>query len=136
MGFAEDLAAAKVAPVRSAEMTVELDGKRHKIRFYAASGTEYAAETLKHPPRIDVPVDVQYGYNLSAVTAAILPKCGRRLEGDVEVVMDAEEWGDLLSVLDGGSAQELINLSYTLNEYASAKAASRARKVLSGSLQN
>lgn len=134
MGFAEDVEAARSNPRRSSDLVVEVNGKRHKLRLYAVDGTEYAATTLRYPPRVDVPVDVQYGYNLSAVTEAILPKCGRRLENDAEVEMSADEWSSFMTVIDGGFAQELVNTVYTLNEYASAKAAVRARKALSGSL--
>lgn len=134
MSFEEDLAAAQKSQRRHADVRVELNGKNYVIRVYAMDGTEYAAETLRHPPREDVPADLQYGYNLNSVANAVLPRCGKRVNGDEELDISDDEWASLLAVIDGGAAQEIVNVVYVLNEYASSKAAIRARKALSGSL--
>lgn len=136
MTFAEDLAAAKQAPRRTSDVLVEVNGRKYKIRISALDGTEFAAETLKHPPRLDVGADMQYGYNLNTLTEAVLPRCAVLLDGSDELEISTEQWADLLAVADGGTAQSFVNAVYTLNEYASNKAVSAARKVLAGSLQN
>jgi hypothetical protein len=136
VGFADDLAAAKETPRRSMVVPVEVNGRRHRFKFTQMDGTVYAAETLKHPPRLEVGVDREAGYNLSSLAQAVAPRCAVLLENKSEVELTDEQWADFFAVADGGSMQQIANVVYTLNEFASAKAVAAARKVLDGSLQN
>lgn len=136
MSFVDDLAAAKAAEPDTADVNVELNGKRYLLRFTRTSGTEYAAETLRHPPRLDVGLDKQYGYNLSSLTLALSPKCARLVDGDELVELSADQWADLFAAADGGAVEEMQNTIFHLNEFASAKAVAAAKKVLDGLTQN
>lgn len=136
MTFAEDLAAAKAAEPTTAAVTVEINGKKYKLQFARMDGMQYAAETLKHPPRIDadIAIDLEYGYNINSLVPAIAPKCGVLLEGKESVQLTDEQWADLFAVADGGAVQQIVNTVYMLNEFASAKAVAAAKKALSGAL--
>lgn len=136
MTFAEDLAAAKSAKRPHLDVSVELNGRRHKFRFTQMDGSEYAQETLRHPPDLSIPLHRQYGYDLHSLSRAVAPRCGRRIEGKDEVELSSEEWADLFSVADGGAQEEIANSIFQLNEFASAKAVAAAKKVLDGSALN
>ena len=136
MGFKEDIAAAIAGTRRSITVPIELNGHKYKFKFTQMDGTEYAAETLRHPPRLEIGLDREFGYNLNSLSQAVAPKCGVRLDGAEEIEMSAEEWADLFAAADGGAVQEIANTIFTLNQFASAKAVQAVKKVLDGSLPN
>lgn len=136
MSFKDDLEAAKTAPKRSLVVVVTVNDKRYRFRVTKMDGREYAAETLKHPPRFDVKLDMEYGYDLNALTEAVMPRCAVLLDGDTETVLEPEEWADLFAIADGGALQAMANTVFELNEFSSAKAVAALKKALSGSAPN
>lgn len=132
MGYKDDLAAAKAAPVASLVVPIELNGKRYKLKFTKMLGTDYAAETLLHPPNIETSFGREYGYDIHSLARAVAPRCGVLLDGKVEETLTDEEWADLWLALDGGAHEQIGNSIFQLNEYSSAKAVAAARKVLDG----
>jgi len=136
VGFREDIAAANVAPAASLTVPVEVNGKRYKLKFTKMLGTEYAAETLLHPPNIETSFGREYGYDIHSLSRAVAPRCGVLLDGKVEETLTPEEWADLFLALDGGAHEQIANTIFQLNEYSSAKAVAAARKVLDGTALN
>ncbi len=132
MGFRDDLAAAKTAPRQTLVAQVEVNGARYKLKFTQMDGTEYAAETLKHPLTPEVDFGREFGYDIHSLSRAIAPRCAVLLDGKDEETLSADEWADLFTVLDGGAQQIIANTVFQLNEFASAKAVAAARKVLDG----
>jgi hypothetical protein len=131
MTFQEDLAAAKSVGTVTADVTVELNGNQHTLRFTRMNPVEYTEETLRHPPRLEIGVDREFGYNLTSLSLAIAPRCAVRIEsGDVETPLSESEWGDLFAAADAGAIQAIQNTVFQLNEFASARAADAARKVV------
>lgn len=130
MGFKEDVEAAKAEPARFAILPIEVAGKRHKFKFTKMDGVAFAAETLRHPPRMEITIDREFGYNVSALSLAVAPLCGVRLDGDEHVSMSADEWRELFDVVDGGAIESITNTIFELNEFSSAKAVRAAKKVL------
>jgi hypothetical protein len=129
MGFKEDLAAAKAKGHRTEDVTVELNGKKYKLRFTQMDGTEWSAETLKHPMRLDVKFDTTFGYNINTLTRAVAPKTGELVVG--KGTEPVEDWDDLFATISGGEITAITNCIYALNEFATAKAVDAARKALS-----
>jgi hypothetical protein len=135
MGFAEDLEAVKTAGRRTDVVPIQLNGKRYKLKFTQMIGSEYAAETLRHPPRMEIPIDREFGYNLSSLSEAIAPKCGVLLDGKEEIELTNEQWADIFAS-DGGTAQEIVNSIFSLNQTATAKGLQQLKKALDGSPLN
>lgn len=136
MTFEEDLAAAQAQPTATAVITIELNKRKHRFRFTRMDGREYAAETLRHPPRLELGLDREYGYNINSLAEAVAPRCSVLLEGKdaEETVLTEEQWAAIFSVADGGAIQSIVNTVFALNEFASSKAVEAAKKVLDGSL--
>lgn len=136
MTFADDLAAAQAPTDRFHDVRVQIGTRTHTLRYRPMLGTDYAAETLKHPPRLGddgVQLDKEYGYNLSTLAPAISPLCAKRLEAGSEVPLSSEQWTQLFAVIDGGAAQAIQNAVFMLNEFATEQAVKAAKKVLDGS---
>jgi hypothetical protein len=130
MSFKDDLAAAKAADPVTADVTIEINGATHTLRFTRMDPVEYTEETLRHPPRLEIGIDREFGYNLTALTMAVAPRCARLVDGDDLVELDDEAWADLFAVADGGAVQSIQNTVFGLNEFSSGKAADAAKKVV------
>jgi hypothetical protein len=130
VSFKDDLAAAREAEATTADVAVELNGHRHVLRFSRMNPVEYAEETLRHPPRLEIGVDREFGYNLTSLTVAVAPRCAVLIDGETSEPLSAEEWADVFAAADAGAIQNMQNTVFHLNEFASSKAADAARKVV------
>jgi hypothetical protein len=120
VGFREDLSAAKehVADrVKTELLPVVVNGKLHNVRFYRATSEDWAAATVKHPPREGIALDFRNGYNLTAVTREISPLSGRIVEGDDELELTADEWSDFWEVVPPQTARLIEANVWHMHEY-------------------
>jgi hypothetical protein len=95
------------------------------LRFTRLNGNDWAYLTAKSPARLDVAVDVHYGYNFAAVCEAAAkfkdPKTGRAfghvLDGDELVELTDGEWDDLFAETAGNGVSRIYTTIWELNEY-------------------
>ena len=133
MGFKEDLAAAKASVdagdrVKTDVIPVAVNSALYEFVFYRSDSADWARDTLKHPPRPGVAVDLRNGYDLSGVTREVAPSAGRLLEDGAEVVLSAEEWADLWAVVPGASARLIEANVWQLNENDPVQEIARLKK--------
>ena len=130
MSFEDDLKAQAEAERPHADVEVKLNQTLYTFRFRRMNGDEWANEIDKHPARPGVLVDMRYGYNLRSIVKAVAPKCGVRLDGDVETVMDVEQWTQLFKVLDGAGVARVGDAIWGVNEYGPAAEGEAAKKTV------
>jgi hypothetical protein len=133
VGFKEDLAAAKASVdagdrVKTEVIPVAVNSALYEFVFYRSASADWARDTLKHPPREQVAVDLRNGYNLTGVTREVAPSTGRLLEDGAEVVLSAEEWADLWAVIPGASARLIEANVWQLNENDPVQEIARLKK--------
>jgi hypothetical protein len=102
------------------------------LRFTQLPGSVWTQITDRCPPRLDVPIDKHYGYNMQAAIKLAAPLSGGRVEVDDEgnetvvelVVIDGNkntepvnEWDELFDVISGYEMNLLSSAIYELNEF-------------------
>lgn len=95
------------------------------LRFYRLSGPLWAEVTHRSPVRLDVQLDLHFGYNMQRASMLAAPLCGSRVDGDVEIpllVSDAspgvpavDEWSDLFEVISGTELRLIESAIFELN---------------------
>jgi len=130
MSFDDDLKAQAEAERPFEDVSVAVNKNLHTFRFRRMDGDEWANEVDKHPARPGVLVDMRYGYNIRSIVKAVAPKCGVRMDGNVETVMDVEQWGKLFKALDGAAVARFGDAIWGLNEYGPAAEVEAAKKAL------
>jgi hypothetical protein len=103
----------------------EADADLVTVRFTRLNGNDWAYLTAKSPARLDVAVDMHYGYNFAAVCEAAAkfkdPKTGRAfghiVDGDDLVELTDAEWDDLFAEIAGNGVSRLYTAIWELNEY-------------------
>ncbi len=133
MGFKDDLAAAKASAEMSAStlspsVQVAVNGVLYEVAFYRASTADWARTTMKNPPRVDVPLDLKNGYNLSAAARDHSVEYGRVVGGEEEVKLSAEEWADLWEVVSPTSARFIEATIWHMHEHDAEQEIERAKK--------
>lgn len=91
------------------------------LRFRRMDGDKWAEITSKHPARVEVPIDMHYGYNYDAACGAAAVYSGVRLEGDEEIPMTPVQWADLFTVIAGSDATQVRDAIWALNEFEPGK---------------
>lgn len=91
------------------------------LRFRRMDGDKWAEITSRHPVRLDVPIDLHFGYNYDAVCAEAAVNSGVRVEGEAEVPMEPAQWIDLFQVLAGSDVAKVRDAIWSLNEFEPAK---------------
>jgi hypothetical protein len=129
VSFADDIAAAKAAPVPTSEPISVLVGESlYELVFAQAPGDVWAAVTSKHPMRLDQPIDRTYGYNFHAVVAEIAETtCTVTKDGElVDLILEkystqntkpVNEWRDLFAVVGGSAYTQLADACFQLNQW-------------------
>lgn len=110
------------------------------LRFHELPSTEWTAITAKNPPRVEVPLDMNYGYDWHASSDAAARVSVVRVEDDADVpfdVVDASdgvepvnEWSDLVSVLSSPDLTQVRNIVWELNEFRPGVRTEKAKKAL------
>lgn len=87
------------------------------LRFTELDGLTWAGITDRHPPRIDVPVDLQYGYDVTGVVADASQACGVLVEDGEEIEITEDQWRDLWEQISGNDAALIRDAIWGLNVY-------------------
>ncbi|MFL5736925.1 MAG: hypothetical protein ACJ76P_06270 [Actinomycetota bacterium] len=115
------------------------------FRFVQLPGPEWAEITFRNPPRPDIAIDVQYGYNYHSVARAAAAQSGAVLhretaEDGTETErlekLSPEQWADLWVALSGRDFERIASNVWDLNEYGPQRrleAAGKAFRVGTGS---
>lgn len=91
------------------------------FRFRRMPGEVWADLTSRNPARIDVPLDLNFGYNYDAVCKAAAIRSGVIVDGDDEAQVPAPMWERLFAVLSGHEVEQIRDAVWTLNEYEPAQ---------------
>jgi hypothetical protein len=128
MSFEDDLAAAQAEEVAYANVEVTVRGNLYVIRITQMDPFEWASEVDRHPARDGVAIDQRYGYNLRSLTKAVVPVCGKRVDGDE--LVDVQDWPALLKAIGGYGFQRVSDAVWALNEILPERAVEAAKKAL------
>lgn len=140
--FKTALAARKaaLATPESETLQVSLGDDLITLRFRELPSTEWTAICAEHPPRVDVPLDMNYGYDWHASADAAARISVVRVDGDEDIpfefvedekqVVEVDEWGDLVSVLSSPDLTQVRNLVWELNEFRPGVRTEKAKKAL------
>ncbi len=129
-------------PDRSDPVKIMLGGEPVELVFERIDGKLWAQQCAKYPPRLDVPIDRNYGYNFHQVVISVTPESGRLVTDDGLVPLDEDHWRGIFAdgVLSGHDFQRIVDAVWSVNEWgpqekvrALSKASARASKQNSGS---
>jgi hypothetical protein len=87
------------------------------LRFTELDGLTWAGITDRHPPRLDVPIDIQYGYDVTGVVVDAASASGVLVEDDEELEVTEEQWRDLWEQISGNDAALIRDAIWGLNVY-------------------
>lgn len=94
------------------------------LRFRRLPGDEWLEITSRSPVRIDVAIDLNYGYNYDGACALaathVSPDGTRyafRMEGDQEIPLEPSQWHTLASVLAGPDVSDCRDAIWALNQF-------------------
>lgn len=131
MGYKEDIAAAKAAvgdKVKTPTIPVVLNGTAYDVVFYRVPNLEWSSVTIKHPPRPDIPMDMNNGYDIAGVAREISAEYGRLIVDGEETKLDAAEWVDVWEVIAPAAARHLEANVWFLHERDTELELERAKK--------
>ena len=124
-------------PVRSDPVKVTISNELVEFVFERVDGKLWAGQCAKFPPRVDVPIDRNYGYNFHQVVISVSPESGRLVSDDGLVPLSDEQWRGVFAdgVLSGHDFQRVADAIWHVNEWgpqqkvaALSKASARASK--------
>lgn len=139
MSFSDLLSSAKAAERESKTVDVTVNKELVSITFTELPGMDWATITAKHPPRLDAPTDLRYGYNVHGVCAdaarvnAVVIYGGEPVVPVVDAEAKVDEWADLIGVLSGHDLNVVCDAIFALNEWLPQKRVEAAKKALTGS---
>jgi hypothetical protein len=139
MSFSDLLSKAREADRESRTVEVTVAGELLELTFTELPGMDWASITAKHPPRLDAPVDLRYGYNVHGVCADAAKVNGVVRQGD-EVVTPRvdgkekiDEWADLIALLSGHDLNSVCDAVFALNEWLPQQRVAAAKKASTAS---
>lgn len=104
------------------------------LRFRELPSTEWTSICAVNTPRIDVPLDMNYGYNWHAASDAAARLSVMRVEDGADVPFEksdaVDEWADFVSVLSSPDLTQVRNLVWELNEFRPGVRTEKAKKAL------
>jgi hypothetical protein len=95
---------------------VSVGGTTVTLKFTEMDPRAWYACTMPFPPRVDIPVERMFGYNLTDAALHAAVKCGVRVDGDEEVKLTPAQWGKLFKVLDREGISPIVDAIFGLNE--------------------
>lgn len=129
-------------PEMSDPVEVAIAGSLVKLVFLRVDGKLWASQCAKYPPRPDVAIDRNYGYNFHQVVMSVTPESGRLVTDDGLAEVTDDQWRGIFAegVLSGHEFQRIADAIWQVNEWgpqqkvaALSKASARAHKRNSGS---
>lgn len=124
-------------PDRTDPVQVTIANELVEFVFERVDGKLWAGQCAKFPPRPDVPIDRNYGYDFHLVVISVSPESGRLVTEDGLVELTAEQWRDIFAdgVLSGHDFQRIVDAIWQVNEWGPqqrirdlSKASARASK--------
>jgi hypothetical protein len=132
--FKEALAAARATVPDTKTVDVAVGDLLVSLKFKAVPTTAWTEITASHPPRVDVPLDMNYGYNWHAASDDAARQSVVRVEDGQDVPFEyveasggangepkveaVDEWADFLEVLSAPDLTAIRNAVWELNEWA------------------
>lgn len=132
--FKEALAAARAVVPDTKTVDVSVGDLLVTLKFKAVPTTAWTGITASHPPRVDVPLDLNYGYNWHASSDEAARQSVVRIEGGEDVPFEfveafggsngdpkvdgVDEWADFLEVVSAPDLTAIRNVIWELNEWA------------------
>lgn len=95
----------------------EADASLATLRFWELPGDEWIAITMAYPPRADVALDENRGYNVHAASKDAAQVNGRVVEGDELIELTGSQWADLWDQLPGRALSLVCDAVFDLNEF-------------------
>jgi len=105
------------------------------LRAYRIEGEMWAQITAMCAPRVNVNLDVRYGYNFQAAARLAAPLSIRVIEDGKETEYDEEQWDRLFKVLSGRHIKTIHSAIWQLNEYDPEQEAKAAAKKYQAALE-
>ena len=128
MSFKDDLAAARAAVPDTKTVDVSVGKALVTLKVRAVPTTTWTEITAQHPPRVGVPLDMNYGYNWHASSDEAALQSVVRVEDGKDVPFErteatddteaVDEWAELLEVISAPDLTAIRNVVWELNEYA------------------
>ena len=128
MSFKDDLAAARAVVPDTKTVDVSVGKVLVTLKARAVPTTTWTEITAKHPPRVGVPLDMNYGYNWHAASDEAALQSVVRVEDGVDVPFERieatddteamDEWADMLEVISAPDLTQIRNVVWDLNEFA------------------
>jgi hypothetical protein len=106
--------------------------------FEKLPGDMWTDLTARNPPRPEVLIDLNYGYNLDAVVmAAVKAERGGhhfawQVDGDNTVVVPAEQWDRIFDALYGHDMSAVRDAVWSVNEWQPSQKLAEAKKARAG----
>lgn len=126
----ELIAKSKASDAETATVEVLVGGELVTLKFTELPGATWAGITLRNPPRVDVPVDLAKGYNLHAATQFAAAESGVLVDGGEEQKLTEDQWRGIWDALSGADFQSVIDVVWSLNEWAPSQRVDAAKKAL------
>ncbi len=108
------------------------------VRFLPMSGAEWNALTVQHPPRQEVPADMNRGYNIDAVVGAypnVALIVGEKVDDMIRVQEDGTRksvWPETWARLTATGRKDVSAEMWTAHEYLPEKLVGGAGKASEG----
>jgi hypothetical protein len=102
------------------------------LKFFEGDSRDWAHATASSPQRLDVPLDLNYGYNVHAAAERMATFCGVRVDDGVDVKLEPEQWKKLFDVLSGHDVGAVTDAVWGLNEFHPSQRLAKAKKALAG----
>lgn len=100
-----------------------------EFRFREIDPRDWARATMANPPRTDLKIDLHYGYNLHGACEYAAVKSGRRVDGDTETALTAEQWAKVFTVTRSGkTVTQITDAIWKLNEWLPSERLALAKK--------
>jgi hypothetical protein len=106
--------------------------------FEKLPGDMWTDLTARNPPRPEVMIDLNYGYNLDAVVmAAVRAERGGhhfawQVDGDKNVVLTGEQWDRVFDAMYGHDASAVRDAVWSVNEWQPSQKLAEAKKARAG----
>jgi hypothetical protein len=121
----------RVAPV-AVTVSVLVKEKVLDLKFYEGDPRDWAHATAANPQRLDVQLDLTYGYNIHGAVESMAVTSGRLVVAGVESEITAKRWKKLFDGFSGRDIGAVTDAVWGLNEFHPSQRLAKAKKALAG----
>ena len=98
------------------------------LKFTELDSLDWANITAAHPQRVNVPLDLQYGYNVHTASEAAAELSGVRVVDGVDTPLTKEQWKKLFKAIASPARGAITDVIWALNEFAPSQRLAAAKK--------